>query len=100
MNWVVRFGEDSFSKNTSSILNKNPFWFALAFPAFAAPSIAFYADPAPALLDLNKIPVGLSPAEIAQLHWETEVMNLSMMIFMNLCMIAEKRSFMILVSFI
>ncbi|XP_055815189.1 F-box/FBD/LRR-repeat protein At1g13570-like [Solanum dulcamara] len=49
---------------------KNPFWFALAFPAFAAPSIAFCADPAPALPDLNEIPVGLSPAEIAQLHRE------------------------------
>lgn len=61
-----------FAKNTSTILKKNPFWFALAFPAFAAPSIAFCADPAPALPDLNEIPVGLSPAEIAQLHRETE----------------------------
>ncbi|MCD9640404.1 hypothetical protein HAX54_025693 [Datura stramonium] len=31
-----------------------------AFPAFAATSIAFYADPTPALPNLNEIPVGLS----------------------------------------
>lgn len=37
----------------------------------SAPSIAFGVDSAPALPDHNEIPVGLSPAEIAQLHRET-----------------------------
>ncbi|MCE2056023.1 hypothetical protein HAX54_043931 [Datura stramonium] len=69
---IKRSRDISGSKERSKTTTSIPLLRPTTFPAFAAPSIAFCADPAPALPDLNEIPVGLSPAEIAQLHRETE----------------------------